>query len=158
MYALRRVTRSAIISFFDKKVHPLTRKSLKISVHLHSRKARMSSKALDAFKEFLRQQGLVGAYQWGEGSSVNDVIDSLPEGEDSPINVLLGHIPQLLTKYPFNEEGSLRSDTVVIEDPKLFKAMLRRSQPTVQGPEERSLKRKVENEDEERRMRRRIGK
>lgn len=100
----------------------------------------MSREALTAFEELLVQQGVVDAVQWRENLSSDEdpsvdqvyayLKGALPT-EDPHVIGLLAQIPQLIARYPSksDEEGSIRSSVVPIEDPVSFKATLRSSRP-----------------------------
>lgn len=111
---------------------------------MRSRKPRskgMSEEALIALEKLATEHGVPDAQRWkenltGDGDPAIEHVttywQSILSSEDSAITEkLLAEIPVLAAKYPSSSdyEGKLRPGITLVEDPKVFKATLRTSQP-----------------------------
>lgn len=146
---VKSITKQEIISLFMSRIHQSSSSRAKMSVHLRSQKPRpkkIGLVAMEAFENTLIEQGIkVNGQKWreeltGDGEPLLSQFtkyweDTLPVQDPSltpeTLEQIMGCVPALLEQYPADGdyEGKIKDGVHFIEDPKAFKASLRRADP-----------------------------
>lgn len=146
---VKTITRQDVISLFLSRVHPSSRTRAKFSIQLHSQKPRpkkVSLAAMEAFESILLERGVViDGQKWREDLMVEGepfltqcsaywadiLMKQEPNVSGETKQELLAALQTLVERYPAqaDDAGKLKDAVRLIEDPKAFKAALRRAGP-----------------------------
>ncbi|KAH9928156.1 Metalloenzyme, LuxS/M16 peptidase-like protein [Fomitopsis serialis] len=146
---VKSVTKADVIALFMDRVHPSSSARAKVSVHLHSQKPRpkkISLGAMEAFEALLLDRGIaIDTQRWreeltGEGEPLlaqfgkywQDTLSSLsPLVSPEIAQELMAALPAIMENNPADAdyEGTLKDGVNFVDDPKAFKASLRRADP-----------------------------
>ena len=146
---VKNITKADVIALFMSRVHPSSRTRAKISTHLHSQKPRpkkIGLAAMEAFEALLVDKGIaVDTEKWreelaGEGEPLltqfgkywQDTLSSQAHPVSPEVaQELMAALPAIMEKNPAEAdyEGTIKEGVRFIEDPKAFKASLKRADP-----------------------------
>ncbi|KIJ69177.1 hypothetical protein HYDPIDRAFT_105764 [Hydnomerulius pinastri MD-312] len=133
---LENIGKEQVLELFRERVHPKAPKRSKLSIHLQSRKPRVSAKAMEAFKTLIKEANITVHFaelkeKFGEENPVAaDFIkvwhDTLTEGllSEDITRGLMEQIPALMKQHPVENTDTLPSGVTRIENLEAFKANL----------------------------------
>ncbi|KZT02312.1 insulin-degrading enzyme [Laetiporus sulphureus 93-53] len=146
---VKSITKQEVISLFMSRIHQSSSSRAKMSVHLRSQKPRpkkIGLVAMEAFENTLIERGIkVNGQKWreeltGDGEPLLSQFTKYWQGTLPVQNPsltpeaseqIMACVPGLLEQYPADSdyEGKIKDGVHFIEDPKAFKASLRRADP-----------------------------